>query len=132
MPSEDTTTGETAYLEGPVATTALAISFVLVGVGLLVALTTGSMDLLVAVLVGIVVLVVAGIYITIRREGIVTRENGIIGGCVLLAMVLLFALYEFTALPSEAVFAVVGFVGVIVPHLVLEQTRYGDDEHERR
>lgn len=126
MPSEDRSTE--VYLGGPVATTALALAFVLVGVGLLVTLTSGSMDLLVAVLVGIVVLIVAGIYIMIRREGVVTQENGIIGGCVLAAMVLLFALYEVTGLPSEVVFGVVGFVGVILPHLLLEHTRYGDDK----
>lgn len=130
MPSEDSSTGE--YLGGPVATTALALAFVLVGIGLLVALTSGSMDLLIAVLVGIVVLVVVGIYITVRREGILTRENGIVGGFVLLAMVLLFALYEFTSLSSEAVFAVVGVVGVVMPLLVLEHTTYGDADRDRR
>ncbi|QSG04160.1 hypothetical protein [Natranaeroarchaeum sulfidigenes] len=129
MPSDD---ASMEYLNGPIATTALAVAFVLVGVGLLVGLTSGSMDVLGATMIGIIVLTVAGIYITIRREGIVTRENRIIGGCVLLAMVLLFALYELTALSSEVVFAVVGFVGVIVPHLLLEHTRYAGEKDDPR
>jgi|GEM_PF-1314355 len=129
MPSDD---ASMEYLNGPIATTAQAAAFVLVGVGLLVGLTSGSMDVLGATMIGIIVLTVAGIYITIRREGIVTRENGIIGSCVLLAMVLLFALYELTALSSEVVFAVVGFAGVILPHLLLEHTRYAGEKDDPR
>ncbi|USZ71590.1 hypothetical protein [Natronosalvus halobius] len=107
---------------GPVA---LGLSYVAVGIALFYALATDSIELVTAVLVGVLGLLLLSLYIVVRREGLVTAENRLIGTFVLVAMGLLYGLYEFTSLSSEAVFGIVFVVGVIVPHLLLEYTDYG-------
>ncbi|MFC7213371.1 hypothetical protein ACFQO4_04650 [Saliphagus sp. GCM10025334] len=110
---------------GPVA---LGLSYVAVGIALFYGLATNSIELVMAVLVGVVGLLLLSLYIVVRREGLVTAENRLIGTFVLVAMGLLYGLYEFTALSSEVVFAIVFVVGVILPHLLLEHTDYGTTE----
>jgi len=104
---------------------ALGIAYLLVGIGLAYSLAVNSIGLFAAVLVGVLGLVVLSLAILVRREGLITAENKLIGAFVLLAMALLFGLHELTALPSEIVFGVVFAVGVVVPHLLLDYTDYG-------
>ena len=108
--------------------TALGLAYLLVGVGFFISLATNSIQLFTAVAVGILGLVIVSLVIIIRREGLVTTENKVISVFVLLAMGLLFGLYEFTTLSSEVVFGIVFIVGVIVPHLLLQYTHYGTIE----
>lgn len=108
--------------------TALGLAYLLVGVGFFYSLTTDSIQLFTAVLVGILGLILVSLVIIIRREGLVTDENKVISMFVLSAMGLLFGLSEFTALSSEIVFGVVFIVGVVVPHLLLQYTHYGTTE----
>lgn len=108
--------------------TALGLAYLLVGIGLFYSLATDSIQLFSAVLVGILGLILLSLFIIIRREGLVTAENKVISVFVLLAMGLLFGLYEFTALSSEIVFGIVFVVGVIVPHLLFQYTPYGTSE----
>ena len=107
---------------------ALGLAYLLVGVGFFYSLTTDSIQLLTAVLVGVLGLIVLSLGIIIRREGLVTAENKVIGVFVLVAMGLLFGLIEYTTLSSEVVFGIVFVIGVIVPHLLLQYTGYGTVE----
>lgn len=104
----------------------LGIVYVVVGLVLFFALWSGSIQLLTAVLVGILALIGISLVVIIRKEGIVTRENAVITSFVIVAMGLLFVLWSFTSLPSEIVFAVVFVVGVLAPHILLEHSRFGD------
>ncbi|MFC7231460.1 hypothetical protein ACFQMM_08680 [Saliphagus sp. GCM10025308] len=113
------------YFDGRRGPLALGLSYVAVGIALFYALATDSIELVTAVLVGVLGLLLLSLYVVIRREGLVTAENKLIGTFVLVAMGLLFGLYEFTALSSEVVFGIVFVVGVIVPHLLLKYTDHG-------
>ncbi|WP_049925911.1 hypothetical protein [Halopiger goleimassiliensis] len=101
------------------------VAHVLVGIGFFYGLVTDSITLLTAVLVGVLGFVLLSLAIVVRREGLITPENKLIGGFVLVAIVLLFGLETITDLPSEVVFGIVFVVGVVLPHLVLEYTDYG-------
>ena len=103
----------------------LGLAYVVAGVGLLVALLANSLDLITAVLGALVLLIVLSLGTVLRREGLVTPENKVIGVCVLTALGLLFGLGSFTDLPSELIFGVVFLVGVIVPHLLVHRLGYG-------
>jgi hypothetical protein len=103
----------------------LGIAYVVAGVGLFAAVLTNSLDLIVAALAATLLLIVLSLGTVLYREGLATPENGVIGVCVLAAMGLLFGLDAYTSLPSEAVFAVVLLVGVIVPHLLVHRLGYG-------
>lgn len=101
-------------------TTALGVAYLLVGVRFFYSLATDSVQLLTAVLPGVVGLILLSLAIIIRREGLITPENRVISVFVLLAMGLLFGLYEFTTLSLEIVFGIVFILGVIFPHLLLQ------------
>jgi len=116
------------FLNSQTSAAALGFAYLLVGIGLAYGLVANAIGLLVAVLVGVLGLVVLSLAIIVRREGLVTAENKLIGVFVLLAMALLFGLTELTDLPSEVVFGVVFAVGVVVPHLLLERIEYGTPE----
>lgn len=103
----------------------LGLAYLLVGIGFFDGLLTDSIRLLTAVLAGVLGLILLSLVIITRQEGLVTAENKLIGTFVLVAMGLLFGLYEYTQFPSEIVFGLVFLVGVIVPHLLLEYTDYG-------
>ncbi|QLD89064.1 hypothetical protein HWV07_08485 [Natronomonas salina] len=113
------------FFDGPVETLSLGLAYVLVGIGLFYSVATDSTTLFRIVLVAILLLVVVSLYVLYRREGLLTAENGLIGGFVLLAMALLVVLSAFTALPFEVVFGVVFVVGVLVPGAILEYTEFG-------
>ncbi|MXR51396.1 hypothetical protein GRX03_07240 [Halovenus sp. WSH3] len=119
MPDRNADSAVSAILRGSTWDLLLGVTYVVTGVALLVSLFTGSLELVVAALVSILLLVVLSLGTAIRREGLVTEENGIIAACVLTAMGLLFVLSAETALSSEVIFGIVFFVGVIVPHLLV-------------
>jgi hypothetical protein len=106
----------------------LGMAYLLVGAGLLYSLLTDWIELFTAVLVGILGLTVLSLVIIVRREGLITAENKLIGGFVLVAMGLLFGLNMFTDLRSEIVFGIVFVVGVVIPHLLIHHTDYGTDK----
>lgn len=103
----------------------LGLAYVVAGVGLLVALLSDSLELVTAVLGALLLLIVLSLGTIFRREGLVTPENKLIGGFVLVAMGLLFGLNRATDLASELIFGVVLCVGVIVPHLLIQRLGYG-------
>ncbi|THE63162.1 hypothetical protein D8Y22_19435 [Salinadaptatus halalkaliphilus] len=105
--------------------TAIGLAYLLVGGGFFISLATDSIQLFTAVAVGILGLLIISLVIIIRREGLVTAENKVIGVFVLLAMGLLFGLSALTTLSSEIVFGIVFIVGIIVPHLLFQYTHYG-------
>lgn len=125
MESSTPETDNGDFFDGPVETLALGLAYVLVGIGLFYSVATDSTTLFRVVLVAILVLVAVSLYVLYRREGLLTTENGLIGGFMLLAMALLVVLSEFTALPFEVVFGVVFVVGVLVPGAILEYTEFG-------
>lgn len=112
----------TRYLYNRWHATALALAYLLVGFGLAWGVATDTIDVILAALIGVLGLIALSLAIIIKREGLVTPENKIIAGLVVLAMLLLFGLDASTALASELVFGIVFTVGVIVPHLLLEYT----------
>lgn len=118
-------TDESRFAAGKTGSLVLGVLYVLVGISLVVSLVTDWFALFVAVLVGILALVVVSLAVLVRAEGLVTAENKLIGVFVLLAMVVLFALFGFTDLPFEVVFGIVLVVGVLVPHLLRTYTGYG-------
>lgn len=125
MSASEVGSNDDGLLGSEASTAALGVAYLLVGVGLAYSLAANAVGLFVAVLAGVLGLVVVSLAILVRREGLVTAENRLIGAFVLLAMALLFGLHELTALPSEVVFGVVFAVGVGAPHLLLEYTEYG-------
>lgn len=120
-----TTEGDRRWFDGEVGLATLGLVYVVVGVGLFVGLVTDSIEVVAAALVGVVGSMAVSLYVVVRREGLVTAENGIIGASVLVAMGLLVVLPAVPGIPSSAVFGVVFTVGVVVPHLLLEYTDYG-------
>lgn len=104
---------------------ALGIAYVVAGVGLMAALLTNSLDLIAVALGSLLLLIVLSLGTIIRREGLLTQENGVIGVCVLAAMGLLFGLTQYTDLSQELIFGLVFLVGVIVPHLLVQHLGYG-------
>ncbi|WP_123533333.1 hypothetical protein [Halosimplex salinum] len=125
MDSPEADTGTDQFFDSRAGIAALGAAFLGVGIGLFYSLVTDSMAVFRVVLVAILVLVALSLYILYRREGLLTAENRLVGGFVLLAMALLFGLSELTSLPSEVVMGVVFLVGVIVPGLLLQYTEYG-------
>jgi hypothetical protein len=103
----------------------LGVAYLVTGVVFFGALLADSIDLLVAALASILLLVVLSLGTVVRREGLVTPENKLIGVCVLAAMGVLFGLSAYTDLPSELIFGAVFLVGVIVPHLAVQRLGYG-------
>ncbi|WP_440763361.1 hypothetical protein [Natronorubrum sp. DTA7] len=118
-------TNDSEFLTGRVATTALAAGYLLVGIGFWVGLATGWIRLFAAVLAGTAVLVLVSLYIAVRREGLITAENKLIGVFVLIGMGLLFALNAFTDLSEGIIYLLVLGVGALVPYLLLTYTDYG-------
>jgi len=119
--------GENGYFRSRHGATALGLAYLLVGIGLLASFAIDSTAFFVGVLGAILAVTAVSLYIILRSEGVVTRDNAVIGGFVLLSLGLLFGLYGYTGLPSEVVFAIVIIVGVLVPHLLLRQTRLGEE-----
>lgn len=119
--------GENGYFRSRWGAAALGLAYVLIGIGLLASFAIGSTEFFISVLLAILSVTVVSLYIIIRSEGVVTRDNTVIGGFVLLSLGLLFGLYGYTDLPSEAVFAIVIVVGVLVPNLLLRHTRLGTE-----
>lgn len=124
MPS-DTGSSNEPFFDGLLGQSLLGAGYLLVGVGLLYSVLTDWYELLVAVLALTVVLIAVSLYVSVRRDGLLTAENKLIGAFVLLAMALFLGLTGFTELAEEVVFAVVFVVGVVVPHVLLEYTDYG-------
>lgn len=128
MVSSVTDFGDTGYLRSRRGATAFGLAYLLVGIGLLASFAIDSTGFFIGVLLAILAVVAASLYIIVRSEGVVTRENTVIGGFVLLSLGLLFSLYSYTRLPSELVFGIVIVVGVLVPNLLLRQTRLGKSD----
>ena len=101
---------------------ALGVAYLLVGVGLFVSLATGSSRLFTAVAIGILGLVGVSLAVMVSQEGLLTRENKLIGGFVLAAIALLFGLVGSTDLPEEAIIGVVFLVAVVIPQLLIEHS----------
>ncbi|SDM97711.1 hypothetical protein SAMN04487949_3044 [Halogranum gelatinilyticum] len=55
----------------------------------------------------------------------VSRENKLITGFVLVAFVLLFVLSQYTSLAFEWVMGVVFLVGILIPQILLQYTNLG-------
>ncbi|WP_115863812.1 hypothetical protein [Halorussus litoreus] len=128
MTDSESETGDHRSPGGKLGTIALGLAYVSVGVGLVYSLATDSVESLMVVLVGIVALVAISLAVLVRREGLLTAENKLIGVFVLAAMGLLFGLSAYTDLSSEIVFGAVTLVGVVVPHLLLEYTDRGTSD----
>lgn len=124
MPS-DTDASNEPFFDGLLGQSLLGAGYLLVGVGLLYGLLTDWYELLLAVFALTVVLIAVSLYVSVRREGLLTAENRLIGAFVLLAMALFLGLTGYTDLPETVVFGVVFVVGVVVPHVLLEYTDYG-------
>ncbi|WP_336325292.1 hypothetical protein [Halovenus sp. HT40] len=105
----------------------LGVAYVVAGVALFAGLLTDSFGLSAAVLGSLLLLIVLSLGTIIRREGLITPENKVIGGCVLAAMGLLFGCSQYTEFSRELIFGVVFLVGVIVPHLLVQYLGYGGD-----
>lgn len=127
MGSSGLDSDENDYFRTRLGVTTLGLAYLLVGIGLLASFAIDSTAFFIGVLLAILAVTAVSLYLVIRSEGVVTRENTVIGGCVLLSLGLLFGLYGYTGLPSEAVFAIVIIVGVLVPNLLLERTRLGTE-----
>jgi hypothetical protein len=105
----------------------LGVAYLVAGLGLYYSLAVDSTDLFLVALLGTLALLIISLGVIIRREGVVTAENKLIGTFVLVATGLLIGLTTFTDLPSEVVMAVVIAVGVIVPGLLRRHTDYGTE-----
>ena len=128
MPAGRSKTNGGQLLDGKWMTIVLAIAYLGVGIGLFYSLATDSMNLFLVALAGTLVVIVGSLGIMFRREGVITPENKLIGGFVLIAMGLLFGLSELTDLSFELIFGIVFVVGVLIPMFLLEHTAYGADE----
>lgn len=124
--SSGITFGDTGYFRSRRSATALGLAYLLVGIGLLASFAVDSTEFFIVVLLAILAVTAVSLLIIIRVEGVVTRDNAVIGGFVLLSLGLLFGFYGYTGLPSEVVFAIVIVVGVLVPNLLLRHTRLGE------
>lgn len=124
--SSGITFGDTGYFRSRRSATALGLAYLLVGIGLLASFAVDSTEFFIVVLLAILAVTAVSLLIIIRAEGVVTRDNAVIGGFVLLSLGLLFGFYGYTGLPSEVVFAIVIVVGVLVPNLLLRHTRLGE------
>lgn len=116
------------FIGGRRTVSALALAYVLVGVGFAYSLVANSTAVFGVVLLATGIVVVVSLVILVEREGLVTAENKLIGGFVLFAMVLLLGLSTLTDVAFEIVFGLVVLVGVVVPGLLLQYTRSGRDE----
>ncbi|WP_440770979.1 hypothetical protein [Natronorubrum sp. DTA28] len=125
MPTEQSTTADSEFLTGRLATTVLAVGYMAVGIGFWAGLLTGWFRLLVAALAGTVVLVAVSLYIAVKREGLVTAENKLFAAFALLATGLMLALFEFTDASGGVVFALCLAVATVPPYLILNHTDYG-------
>ena len=108
--------------------TLLGLAYLFVGIGLFYSLLTDSIELFSVILIAILGLLFLSLFIIVRREGLVTTENKVIGVFVLMAMVNLFGLYEFTDFSSEIIFSIVFVVGVMIPHVLIHYTSYGSSK----
>jgi len=127
MVSSEMDLDDTDYFHSRWGATALGLAYLLVGIGLLASFTIDSTEFFIGVLLAILAVTAVSLYIIIRSEGVVTRENTVIGGFVLLSLGLLFGLYGYTELPPELVFAIVIVVGILLPNLFLRHTRLGTE-----
>jgi hypothetical protein len=113
-----------AVLDGPVQQAIFGIAYVVVGIAFFYSLIFGSTELLMGVLLVLLVLVVLSVVLIVTREGLITPENKLIGGFVLLAIGLLFGVTTLTDLPEIVVFALVIIVGIIIPNQLLKRGDY--------
>lgn len=105
----------------------LGLAYLVAGLGLFYSLAVDSTELFLVALVGNLALIIISLGVIVRREGVVTAENKLIGTFVLVAMGLLIGLTTFTDLPFEVVIAVVIAVGVVAPSLFRQHTDYGTE-----
>jgi hypothetical protein len=103
----------------------LGLAYLAASLGLFYSLVVDSTDLFLVALVGNLALFIISLGVIVRREGVITAENKLIGTFVLVAMGLLIRLSTFTDLPFEVVIAVVIAVGVVAPGLLRRQTDGG-------
>jgi hypothetical protein len=125
MVSSEIDFDDTGYFSSRWGATALGLAYLLVGISLFASFTIDSTEFFIGVLLAILAVTAVSLYLIIRAEGVITRENTVIGGFVLLSLGLLFALYGYTGLPSALVFGVAIVVGVLIPNLLLRHTRLG-------
>ena len=128
MVSRESESDRERFFDSRVGLSLLGIAYLLAGLVLFYSLLTDSIEVFSVFLVAMLVLIVVSLYVLYRREGLVTAENTVIGVFVLLAMGLLFGLYEFTGLSSEVVFGAVLVVGVIIPWILLQYSGLGTDQ----
>lgn len=105
----------------------LGLAYLAASLGLFYSLVVDSTDLFLVALVGNLALFIISLGVIVRREGVITAENKLIGTFVLVAMGLLIRLSTFTDLPFEVVIAVVIAVGVVAPGLFRRQTGGGTE-----
>lgn len=128
MVSRESESDRERFFDSRVGLSLLGIAYLLAGLALFYSLLTDSIEVFSVFLVAMLVLIVVSLYVLYRREGLVTAENTVIGVFVLLAMGVLFGLYEFTGLPSEVVFGAVLVVGVIIPWILLQYSGLGAEK----
>lgn len=105
----------------------LGVAYLVAGLGLFYSLAVDSTELFLVALVGNLALIIISLGVIVRREGVVTAENKLIGTFVLVATGLLIGLTTFTDLSFEVVIAVVIAVGVVAPSLFRRHTDYGTE-----
>lgn len=105
----------------------LGLGYLVAGFGLFYSLAVDSTDLFLVALVGNLALFIISLGVIVRREGVITAENKLIGTFVLVAMGLLIGLRTLTDLPFEVVIAVVITVGVVAPGLPRRPTAGGTE-----
>lgn len=98
----------------------LGIAYVLAGLGLFYGLAMDSMQIFNAALLAILLLLAVSMFIIVRNEPFITRENAVISACVFVAVALYLGLSTFTTLPFVVLIGVLLVVGVIVPGLLLQ------------
>lgn len=120
-------TKEPSYFRSRYGATAFGLASLLIGIGLLYGIVTGSIDLMLGTFLATLALVVISLYVVFRQEGVLTVENRVIGIFVLLALGLFFGLHEYTTFPSVVILGSVIIVGVVVPNLLLNRSRLNNE-----
>lgn len=117
-----------SYFRSRYRATAFSIVSLVIGIGLLYSVITDSIGLLFGVLLATLALIAISLYIVFRQDGVLTVENSVIGGFVLLALGLFFGLYEYTTLPLVVAIGSAILVSVIIPNRFLNHIRFGTDD----
>lgn len=123
MGATDGAVGEDGYFRTHRGAMAMGLLSLLVGAGLLVGIVLGSVELIIAALALTLAYVLVSLGIVFKAEGVLTRENAVIGAFVVTAIGLGFGLQAGTDLPQVVSLVVLFVVGIGAPHLVLQWTR---------